>query len=973
VLDEAIGRARRDRAIDLVRPVADAPGFRRRLRGRIAAWTWAERDPGGDPPDGNPVTAEEWAIFGRYRALLNRLGAEDPEALAVWASRALHDDPPPELRRFGYVAILDPSTIGRAGWRAIEHFEDRAAAILVTLPFDPDNDRAEAFASVAPIRDRLLDRRYTETSFADESPRPAGLAGIEVELFRDDAHRRERLDDAAGLRAFGAPEGEGIALILAREVRRLLDQGAEPDEVLVLVPRWDEPAGLVLETLRSWGIPAAAEPEATLATDPTTSALRLALSIPAEGWESGRLIRLLRNGQLRPDGRESQGRAGLAACAAALRDLRVFRGRDAIRNALRRAATADEGDSRRGDRTRRAARAARAREALPAFDRLVTVLDAIDQSGPWRAQVERLRGLVGELGLEAESLDHLFLALDERGAVLDGLGRADEDLPWAEFAREVEALVRDVPASAPAAPAGVVRVATVEEAEGVRARHVLLANLAEGTFPAREALDPDPAAGPDAEADARPDLAFAREMLRFLRVVGSADDSLTLAYPTTDEKGQALLAAGFLDDVQRLFTPEAWDSCHESRRRLDPVLDADLAGAPAEARVRAVSQALAGGGDEELGLLARSPRHRPALEGAAAALRVAHRRQHRKAFGPHDGRLGDPRAIARIAADFGPDRPAFSPSQLESLAFCPFQFFLRYVLRLEPADDRDELDDDHATRGRRIHRVLETLHTRLHDVPAGDGEALTDRVVAGIDAAIGQLIEEDGRPASDVDRGLRAIEHARLIRTGRRYARQFAGYFDGEEGRAECHRFEATFGDPEQPQWPALVLGSPAEAVQLQGTIDRIDLVRAEGRTLFRVIDYKSGPCPTAGDIAAGLALQLPLYALAVERIILSGLGATPLDAGYWALRDKGYRAALKMAAPGAGDAKALERWESYRQGLEAYVLALVGRLRQAAFPVHPRSADCTRNCDYRTACRIAQVRLLGKTWPEAPRMEPAR
>src|SRR5947209_6420755 len=48
VLDEAIGRARRDRAIARLRPVVDAPGYRRRLRGRFAAWTRAERDPGGD-------------------------------------------------------------------------------------------------------------------------------------------------------------------------------------------------------------------------------------------------------------------------------------------------------------------------------------------------------------------------------------------------------------------------------------------------------------------------------------------------------------------------------------------------------------------------------------------------------------------------------------------------------------------------------------------------------------------------------------------------------------------------------------------------------------------------------------------------------------------------------------------------------------------------------------------------------------
>src|SRR5437764_9915795 len=45
VVGEAISRERRARRLNAVRAVADAPGFRRRLRGRFAAWTAAERRP----------------------------------------------------------------------------------------------------------------------------------------------------------------------------------------------------------------------------------------------------------------------------------------------------------------------------------------------------------------------------------------------------------------------------------------------------------------------------------------------------------------------------------------------------------------------------------------------------------------------------------------------------------------------------------------------------------------------------------------------------------------------------------------------------------------------------------------------------------------------------------------------------------------------------------------------------------------
>src|SRR5439155_1350281 len=62
-LGEAIGRTRREGRLDAVATVADAPGFRRRLRRRIASWTLAELDPRGEPPgEGDLVTAAEWAV-----------------------------------------------------------------------------------------------------------------------------------------------------------------------------------------------------------------------------------------------------------------------------------------------------------------------------------------------------------------------------------------------------------------------------------------------------------------------------------------------------------------------------------------------------------------------------------------------------------------------------------------------------------------------------------------------------------------------------------------------------------------------------------------------------------------------------------------------------------------------------------------------------------------------------------------------
>ena len=70
----------------------------------------------------------------------------------------------------------------------------------------------------------------------------------------------------------------------------------------------------------------------------------------------------------------------------------------------------------------------------------------------------------------------------------------------------------------------------------------------------------------------------------------------------------------------------------------------------------------------------------------------------------------------------------FSASQLETYIACPFQFFCKYVLKLEPAEDRDEIDEDYTERGSKIHDILETLETWLRQ--RGPGDQDLERIAA---------------------------------------------------------------------------------------------------------------------------------------------------------------------------------------------------------------------------------------------------
>ena len=175
-----------------------------------------------------------------------------------------------------------------------------------------------------------------------------------------------------------------------------------------------------------------------------------------------------------------------------------------------------------------------------------------------------------------------------------------------------------------------------------------------------------------------------------------------------------------------------------------PILNEDLAGSGHERRVRALGLACANPGPETfplLATLAAEPGHREVLRGVAVALRVAHQRQGRRQFGPFDGVLQDPAAVRRIAEDFGPNRPAFSASQLESFSFCPFQFFLRYICRLTPSIGRGEFEEDYSTRGRIVHEALQSLHELLRDIPLEEVQTASEQVAQGIQGTLLRVLE----------------------------------------------------------------------------------------------------------------------------------------------------------------------------------------------------------------------------------------
>lgn len=974
----AIHRASRNGSTEALGNIVSTAGFRRRLRSQMSSWTRSGLDPIADGPRGrSAVDRAEWAIFAEYASLLDELHAVDAAGLEQIGSKALATGTAQisgDWNRFQLV-IVDPPAQEGPVWSAIESFQERVRSIHVTLPGDPE--RLEAFAELDRARSQLLSWGFEVEEVPPDIERPAGLRTVSARLFPDDPHPGELESDVSGLRFLGAPQGEGVGLMVASRIRKILaDDATSPEEIAVVVPRWDDQARVVADTIRAWGYEVADDdPARAIASDPAIAALIRAIRLPIEDWSARNLVRFLRNGQLRPNWPVAAQPLALATTANAIREGRVYHGAQAILTALKQAATSNtlnttESEKRCSDQ---------AGIAVAVMESMVEALDPLNRPNSWWDHFRKLETLRADLGVgimdrsSSRAFEAWFDALDEHGDVLDSFGRDETYLSWREFVQEVSSLAREVALPAGTLRPGGIRFATPEVIRGGRFGHVLLVNLHEGTYPDRDAIILESENDGDREGGDESSLSMSKEMLRYLRVVGAADSSLTFVVPTTDEKGQMLLPTGFLEETRELFHAEALASCTDSRNRLGAVLPAEFAGSARERRVRAAAMVCNGeaGGEVELARLASDPRHRASLEGTAAALDVsAYRSARRSNYGPYDGMLLHPAAIQRIATEFHNDRYSFSASQLESLATCPFQFFQRYVLRLSPLQELDEFDEDTAARGSLIHTALERLYKLMRlntgELEVGGSDALLEALLIQVE----RLLDEFPSPDSRVTAGLRAIEAERIRRVARRYIRQHMAYVD-EAGRGAVPlMFEASFGREDSQGNPPLEIGSSPDMVKIQGLIDRVDAVELPGGPAFRVIDYKSGYAPNKGQLNSGLALQLPLYALAVERILLADRRGRALDAGYWALRGEGYKALTQMSKLDGDEAIPIEFWNSLSEAIERFVLDLVAQLRVGSFPVAPRSDDCTRRCDYKTVCRIKQVVHAGKHWPRAPRLE---
>jgi ATP-dependent helicase/DNAse subunit B len=915
-------------------------------------------------------------IYARYQRLLIRHQLFDLEGRFWYARDLLARGCRRPFESVRAVFVDGFTDFTRTEREILESLCSWVRELWVTLPEEPGDERAELFTKPRATLERMepLRPRIEHLARASAEMLPAGLAHVERQLFRP-PRAICRSDNADGIRCLEAPGMLGETRLLAREIKVLLVAGTPAEEILIAVRDVVSYADLVREVFGEYGIPVDVEGAEPLHRSPTVATLLRALRLPDEDWPFAGLTALLRSGFLRPSWSEVTADPEVAGQAEVLlRLLGEPRGRASYLNAVRRwAREKPKGlEDEAAEESRRQRTHELAIRCQSFLERFFQAWDAAPSQSTLAEHTAWLGQFATDLGIpdaatpgsrEAQALDRLWKGLAEWNRLEREVHGTARRYPRTQFLRMLGALTAETGlARTPRGP-GRVRVLSAALARELDVPYLFVMGLGERSFP--RLTPPEPffdeqerqafkQVGLDflCLGDRMPD-----EMLLFYQLVTRARRQLTLSYPAVDDKGQHLLPSSFLSALFDCFTPDA--ILRQQQRMLIEGYGQAEPRSFAEYRVSAALRIKDGfplpdGLPSDL---------RANLAAAAEMYRL---RMRTAEYNPYDGLLRHPMVVGELAQRFGPEK-VFSPTALEQYIACPFRFFLGNVLGLEPLEEPTETIEV-TRRGQAFHRALSRLHTGLKKAGV---EGPTDAVDAAVLARLAEAVEEDAaRAPSPASQMLWRLEGKRLEQSAARYRehwRNFIGPWLPHGTAPRPHFFEVDFGLPGadgKPGADPLIIRTDGVEVRIRGRIDRVDIADLPDGVGFWIIDYKTGRSQhyTAKDLQEFRKLQLTLYALAVEQVLLAGQQARPLGMAYWLVTENG----PKIALPGRNTVLWLEEtaaWREVRERLERWVASLVADIRQGYFPLHPRSDDCTQTCDYPEVCRIAQARSAGKVW----------
>ncbi|MCJ7656628.1 MAG: PD-(D/E)XK nuclease family protein, partial [Candidatus Atribacteria bacterium] len=233
-----------------------------------------------------------------------------------------------------------------------------------------------------------------------------------------------------------------------------------------------------------------------------------------------------------------------------------------------------------------------------------------------------------------------------------------------------------------------------------------------------------------------------------------------------------------------------------------------------------------------------------------------------------------------------------SSSRLELIAFCPYLYFLKYILKIKPPQEMIENPGvwlDPSEKGILFHQIFEKFYKKLKEIsPPGIfiPPSYTNHWCILEDIALSQLKQKRKRLAPP-NNLVYQHESKEILNSCR-----FFLHCEEEKYKGEIPTFlELAFGtrdnqNEELGRIKALELSLPGgKSISFQGKIDRIDKLDED---TYRIIDYKTGTpyeFSRSKYFQNGKQIQHALYALSLNKILAKAeISAFPKiqKAGYY-------------------------------------------------------------------------------------------
>lgn len=482
-------------------------------------------------------------------------------------------------------------------------------------------------------------------------------------------------------------------------------------------------------------------------------------------------------------------------------------------------------------------------------DQTLSLMDSAFTGSEWNVGVTR-----NEMGSGSEP-SRIAQAVKECVTEIRGLAQTNEEVPYPEFLATLKRLMeeRSVPIH-PTMKNGV-WVGDAMAARGLSFRFLFVIGLTDHLFPRH--VQEDPFLRDSVRRVLETDFGFKveekakghdEEQLLFFLLVHAARDQITLVAQRSDEEGRATIPSWYLQEVQRCRP--GLSPADVSRSMLQkPQTETYAVESRWTPRERLIRN-----------LLERRGPNRSTEETGAwrrilqKGMETLHKRESDGRLNACDGVTGHLREYWEWLCGHG-----LSPTSLEHYVRCPFQYFARDVLELQPADEAKTTEDVQPVEiGTLVHEIIKEWYARLSGQEwfnRPDSSDLPHRVLKEVAESVFQEFE---RTHSVGPALLWEMQQERLAGILERILRQDLNEMDQTWTPVTFEqRLEGTM---------TVNTAGAATTFPITGRPDRIDWSPTTRR--YRVIDYKYTARTTglatekslARDVVRGTRLQPIMY-----------------------------------------------------------------------------------------------------------------